>query len=79
MIRESDIRDVEIIDMYPRAVQDEVYLALGGMARVGWQIPEVGAFKIGCGKKEFELASTEKGVEVARNNHFFFGSFDKGM
>lgn len=79
MVGQAHIRDVERINTDSRAVEDEVYLALWGMARMGWGVGDIGVSEAGCGEKQIKLTAAPEGVEITSNDYILADIADQGM
>ena len=79
MIRETDRRDLEILDRNLWTVQDKVELPLGRPAGVGRFVLPVGADKARGGQKEIKLPITPEDIEISSNNDWPVTLFDDAV
>ncbi len=79
MVGETHFRDVKGIDADTRTVENEVYLAQGGMAWMRWGVEDIGVFHAGGGKKEIEFPAAPEGVEIPGNDNFLVDIAGEGV
>lgn len=77
MIGKTDIGDLEIGDPQAVTMEDEVNLAMRGMAGMGGDVGGIGIRKSGCGQEEFKLPAPPEGVEISADNHRLADVFDQ--
>ena len=77
VVGEGYIGDEEVVNVQPRTVENEVELAVGGVAGPGGEVLAVGTSQAGGGEEKIQFAVSLEGVEVAGDDNLFLAFFDQ--
>ena len=79
MIRETHVRDIEVINSYSAAVENEIDLPFGFVAWMGWSVRDVRIFQTCCRKEKFQLPAAPEGIEISGYNNFLICFFNEAV